>query len=149
MTVRLEFTETSVGADCGVPLLPIVTSYVKRTFYLDITTPFFRLSFVLPLYFPPFFTDTPPTVVLKHATTNTTMSAKLITNVDERSQRTTKFPPEFNVKVDMRKVNVPLIKSWVQSEIFNILHNDDDVVVQLIHNKLEQSHYVSADLRSR
>ncbi len=72
------------------------------------------------------------------------MSAKLTTNVDQRLLRTTKFPPEFNVKVDMRKVNIHLIKSWAQSEIARILNDDDDVVAELVSNILEESRYVSA-----
>lgn len=79
------------------------------------------------------------------------MSAALTTNVDQRLLRTTKFPPEFNVKVDMRKVNIHLIKSWAQSEIEKILNNDDDVVPELVNNKLEESRFVSVlpEMRER
>jgi len=34
----------------------------------------------------------------------------IITNVDQRLLRTTKFPPEFNKKVDTSKINIPVIK---------------------------------------
>lgn len=73
------------------------------------------------------------------------MSAALTTNVDQRLLRTTKFPPEFNVKVDMRKVNIHLIKSWAQTEIAKILKNEDDVVAELVSNILEESRYVSLE----
>ena len=70
------------------------------------------------------------------------MSAALTTNVDQRLLRTTKFPKSFNEKVDMRKVNVHLIKSWAQTEIVRILNDDDDVVSELVSNILDESRYV-------
>lgn len=72
------------------------------------------------------------------------MSAALTTNVDQRLLRTTKFPPEFNVKVDMKKVNGQLIKAWVTEEIARILKSEDDVVAELISNILDESRYVRA-----
>lgn len=71
------------------------------------------------------------------------MSAALTTNVDQRLLRTTKFPPEFNTKVDMKKVNQPVIKKWVSDEIARILENEDDVVTELVFNILESSRFVS------
>lgn len=35
---------------------------------------------------------------------------KMTTNVDARLLRQTKFPPEFNRKVDMTKVNIEVMK---------------------------------------
>ncbi len=71
------------------------------------------------------------------------MSGKLTTDVDKRLLRTTKFPPEFNVKVDMTKVNFPVIKRWVQDEIERILGTEDEVVMNTIFNLVEESRYVS------
>lgn len=73
------------------------------------------------------------------------MSAALITNVDKKQLRTTKFPPEFEQQVDMEKVNVPVIKKWVADEIARILNNDDDIVTELISNVLEESKFVSLE----
>jgi serine/arginine repetitive matrix protein 1 len=70
------------------------------------------------------------------------MSAALVTNVDKKKLRTTKFPPEFDRKVDMEKVNVPVIKKWVVDEIARILNSDDDIVTELISNVLEESQFV-------
>jgi serine/arginine repetitive matrix protein 1 len=70
------------------------------------------------------------------------MSAALVTNVDKKLLRTTKFPPEFDQKVDMGKVNKPVIKKWVADEVARILNNDDDIVVELISNVLEESTFV-------
>jgi hypothetical protein len=38
------------------------------------------------------------------------LSAKMASSVDEKLLKATKFPPEFNRKVDMKKVNVEVIK---------------------------------------
>lgn len=71
------------------------------------------------------------------------MSAALITDVDKKKLRTTKFPPEFDQKVDMEKVHVPVIKKWVQDEIARILNVEDDIVTQMIYNVLEEEQFVS------
>jgi serine/arginine repetitive matrix protein 1 len=70
------------------------------------------------------------------------MSGRLTTDVDKRLLRTTKFPAEFNVKVDMTKVNIPVIKKWVSDEIARILGSDDDVVTDTIFNLIEGTKYV-------
>jgi hypothetical protein len=85
--------------------------------------------------------------VRRRTHTSYTMSAALLTNVDQKLLRKTKFPPEFDQKVNMEKVNVPVIKKWVADEVARILNNDDDIVTELIYNVLEESPYVG-DLRS-
>ena len=67
----------------------------------------------------------------------------MTTDVDKRLLRTTKFPPEFNVKVDMTKVNIPVIKKWVSDELAKILNDEDDVVTDLVFNLIEGPRYVS------
>ena len=76
------------------------------------------------------------------------MSAALTTNVDQRLLRTTKFPPEFNQKVDMKKVNIQLIKAWVSDEIARILKSEDDVVTELVSNILDESRFVRITIRA-
>jgi serine/arginine repetitive matrix protein 1 len=39
----------------------------------------------------------------------------MATTVDEKLVRATKFPPEFNQKVDMKKVNIEVMKTFVSS----------------------------------
>lgn len=53
--------------------------------------------------------------------------------------RTTKFPPEFNQKVDTTKINIPVIKNWAASELSRILGYEDDVVINLLFDLLEGS----------
>jgi hypothetical protein len=83
-----------------------------------------------------------PKTCARRTHTSCTMSAALLTNVDQKLLRKTKFPPEFDQKVNMEKVNVPVIKKWVADEVARILNNDDDIVTELIYNVLEESPYV-------
>lgn len=39
--------------------------------------------------------------------------ARMAATVDMKLLRATKFPPEFNQKVDMQKVNLQVMKKWV------------------------------------
>jgi hypothetical protein len=39
----------------------------------------------------------------------------MATTVDEKLVRATKFPPEFNQKVDMKKVNIEVMKTYAAS----------------------------------
>ncbi|KAF2459822.1 PWI domain-containing protein [Lineolata rhizophorae] len=62
-------------------------------------------------------------------------------SVDQKLLRSTKFPPEFNKKVDMEKVNLEVIKKWIAGKISDILGNEDDVVTQLCFNLLETTRF--------
>ncbi|KAJ5970949.1 Splicing factor PWI [Penicillium vulpinum] len=65
----------------------------------------------------------------------------MASSVDAKLIRRTKFPPEFNKKVDMTKVNVEVMKKWIASQISKILGNEDDVVIELCFAHLERSRY--------
>ncbi|KAL7668503.1 hypothetical protein ACOME3_009201 [Neoechinorhynchus agilis] len=49
-----------------------------------------------------------------------------------------RFADGLNVKVDMNKVNLDLIKTWIAKRILDILDLDDDVVVDFTLNQLEE-----------
>lgn len=86
----------------------------------------------------------------------------MATAVDQKLLRQTKFPPEFNQKVDMKKVNVEVMKKlvssvlprslpsvpltclhrWIAGKISEILKSEDDVVIELCFNLLEGSRFV-------
>lgn len=70
------------------------------------------------------------------------MANKLTTNVDEKELRATKFPPDFNIKVDMNKVSLLVIKKWVADHLNGELGNEDDVVLGFIYQALD-TRYVS------
>ncbi|KAL8850702.1 MAG: hypothetical protein Q9221_004350 [Calogaya cf. arnoldii] len=65
----------------------------------------------------------------------------MATNVDAKLLKQTKFPPEFSQKVDMKKVNVEVMKKWIAGKISDILGSEDDVVVELCFNLLEGSRF--------
>ncbi|KAF3938469.1 hypothetical protein ABW19_dt0204045 [Dactylella cylindrospora] len=48
-----------------------------------------------------------------------------------------KWPPEFSKKVDMRKVNIEIIKQWITNRVSELLKSDDDVLIELIFGMLE------------
>ncbi|EER25901.1 PWI domain containing protein [Coccidioides posadasii C735 delta SOWgp] len=62
-------------------------------------------------------------------------------NVDAKLLKQTKFPPEFNTKVDMNKVNIEVMKKWIAGKISDILGNEDDVVIELCFNLIEGSRF--------
>ncbi|KAJ5965385.1 hypothetical protein N7481_012099 [Penicillium waksmanii] len=61
--------------------------------------------------------------------------------VDAKLLKKTKFPPEFSRKVDMKKVNIEVMKKWIASRISDILGNEDDVVIELCFNLLEGTRF--------
>ncbi|MCJ1409193.1 hypothetical protein MMC19_003271 [Ptychographa xylographoides] len=65
----------------------------------------------------------------------------MATSVDAKLLKQTKFPPEFNQKVDMKKVNVEVMKKWIAGKISEILGNEDDVVIELCFNLLEGARF--------
>lgn len=64
-------------------------------------------------------------------------SAALNTNVDRKLLAKTKFPEEFKQKVDMQKVNVPVIQKWIADEISKIMGDEDDILTETIYNYLD------------
>ncbi|RKU42344.1 hypothetical protein DL546_005595 [Coniochaeta pulveracea] len=65
----------------------------------------------------------------------------MATGVDAKLLKTTKFPPEFNQKVDMTKVNLQVMKKWIAEKVTEILKSEDDVVIELIYNLIEGPRY--------
>ncbi|CAK7266554.1 hypothetical protein SEPCBS57363_002148 [Sporothrix epigloea] len=63
----------------------------------------------------------------------------MATGVDAKLLKSTKFPPIFNQKVDMQKVNLQVMKKWIAGRISDILGNDDDVVIELCYNLIESA----------
>lgn len=63
-------------------------------------------------------------------------------SVDQKRLKATKFPPEFDKRVDIKRVNIDIIKKWVAGKITTILGDEDDVIVETIYNLLEQDQFV-------
>lgn len=47
--------------------------------------------------------------------------------------RSTKFPPTFTRKVDIRKVNMEVMKKWIAQRITELLGMEDDVTVDFAY----------------
>ncbi|KAL1603898.1 hypothetical protein SLS60_005490 [Paraconiothyrium brasiliense] len=58
----------------------------------------------------------------------------------QRVLKATKFPPEFDKRVDTKKVNLDVIKTWIASKINDILP-EDDIVVDMVYNILETDQF--------
>ncbi|GFF88266.1 hypothetical protein IFM53868_05437 [Aspergillus udagawae] len=65
----------------------------------------------------------------------------MASSIDAKLLKQTKFPPEFSRKVDMKKVNIEVMKKWIAGKISEILGNEDDVVIELCFNLLEGSRF--------
>ncbi|PHH88208.1 hypothetical protein CDD83_7843 [Cordyceps sp. RAO-2017] len=65
----------------------------------------------------------------------------MASKVDARLLKSTKFPPEFDQKVDVEKVNMHVLKKWIEKRVFEILGNDDDVLTELCCNLIQGSRY--------
>ncbi|RGB40561.1 PWI domain-containing protein, partial [Rhizophagus diaphanus] len=48
------------------------------------------------------------------------------------------FPSEFNQKVDLKKVNLTVIRPWVAQKIVELLGGEDEVVVNYVFGLLEE-----------
>ncbi|KZV99500.1 PWI domain-containing protein [Exidia glandulosa HHB12029] len=51
--------------------------------------------------------------------------------------KTLKFPPEFDKKVDLRKVNLPIIRPWIAKRVVELVGIEDEVVVEYAMGLLE------------
>jgi hypothetical protein len=67
----------------------------------------------------------------------------MASSVDQKRLKATKFPPEFDKKVDIEKVNIDLMKKWIANRITTILGDEDDIVVETCYNLIEQNQFVS------
>lgn len=63
-------------------------------------------------------------------------------SIDQKRLKATKFPPEFDRKVDIEKVNIDLMKKWIAQKITDILGDEDDIVVETCYNLVEQNQFV-------
>lgn len=48
-----------------------------------------------------------------------------------------KFPPEFDRKVDMRKVNLQVMRPWITKKVVELVGFEDEVVVEYAMGLLE------------
>ncbi|TFK92485.1 PWI domain-containing protein [Polyporus arcularius HHB13444] len=61
--------------------------------------------------------------------------------------KTMKFPPEFDKKVDMRKVNLSVIRPWIVKKVVELVGFEDEVVVEYAMGLLEDDSQPTPDPR--
>ncbi|KAI0761259.1 hypothetical protein BD413DRAFT_495733 [Trametes elegans] len=61
--------------------------------------------------------------------------------------KTMKFPPEFEKKVDMRKVNLTVIRPWIVKKVIELVGFEDEVVVEYAMGLLEDDSQPTPDPR--
>ncbi|KAH7886894.1 hypothetical protein F5I97DRAFT_1927183 [Phlebopus sp. FC_14] len=59
--------------------------------------------------------------------------------------KTMKFPPEFDKKVDMKKVNLTVIKPWIAKKVTELVGFEDEVVVEYAMGLLEDPNHTTPD----
>ncbi|KAG8216825.1 hypothetical protein J3R82DRAFT_7084 [Butyriboletus roseoflavus] len=59
--------------------------------------------------------------------------------------KTMKFPPEFDKKVDMKKVNLQVIKPWIAKKVTELVGLEDEVVVEYAMGLLEDPNHTTPD----
>lgn len=59
---------------------------------------------------------------------------------DQKLLRSIKFSPESNQKVDIRKINVEVMKKWIAGKISEILPGDD-VITEMYFNLLVDDNF--------
>lgn len=53
------------------------------------------------------------------------------------SIRATKFPAHFSERVDLRKVNISVLRPWIAKRLVELMRVEDDVVVEYVYSMLE------------
>lgn len=59
-------------------------------------------------------------------------------NKEKKLLKTMSFPPEFDKKVDMKKVNLDVIHPWISNRITELLGLEDDVLIDYTCTLLEE-----------
>ena len=49
-----------------------------------------------------------------------------------------KFPENIDVKIDMAKVTLDVLKPWITKRLHELLGIEDDVVIEFVFNQLEE-----------
>jgi hypothetical protein len=58
---------------------------------------------------------------------------------EKKLMKSMKFPKELDVAVDLKKVNMDVIKPWIAKRVTELLDGlEDEVLIGLVYNQLEQ-----------
>ena len=64
---------------------------------------------------------------------------------DAKLLKTLRFPKEYDLKVDLNKVNWEVIKGWVAKRITELLGVEDEVLIGYVFEQLENKAVSSSD----
>ncbi|KAG2206153.1 hypothetical protein INT47_003802 [Mucor saturninus] len=59
-------------------------------------------------------------------------------NKEKKLLKSMSFPPEYDQKVDMKKVNLDVIKPWISNRITELLGLEDEIVIDYTCSLLEE-----------
>ena len=62
---------------------------------------------------------------------------KRFSDKEAKLLRTTKFPAEFGQKVDIRKVNLAVMRPWMVKEVTTLIGFEDEVVVEYAVSRIQ------------
>lgn len=65
-------------------------------------------------------------------------------NKEKKLMASLKFPPEYNTKVDMKKVQLEVIKPWISQQITKLLGFEDEVLIGYVFGLLEEKQFPDA-----
>ncbi|WBW74561.1 splicing coactivator Srm160 [Schizosaccharomyces osmophilus] len=63
----------------------------------------------------------------------------LYTSADKKLMRNTRFPPSFGTKVDMKKINIEVLKPWIANRLIELIGFEDEVVIDFVYSMLEEA----------
>ncbi|KAJ9116678.1 hypothetical protein QFC20_000612 [Naganishia adeliensis] len=78
--------------------------------------------------------------------TNTTQDVRF-KNKEKMAMKATKFPKEFTEKVDIRKVNLAIMRPWVTTTVTELAGIEDDIVIEFVMQLLESKEDPALDPR--
>lgn len=60
------------------------------------------------------------------------------TDKEKKLLKQMKFDPSLDTKVDLRKVNLDVVKPWIHAKLTSMLGIEDDIVSEFIFTQLEE-----------
>lgn len=60
---------------------------------------------------------------------------------EKKLMKQMRFGDNLNKRVDMSKIKLDVLRPWISKKITDILHIEDDVVVEFVYNQLEEEKF--------
>ena len=69
------------------------------------------------------------------------------TDKEKKLLTTLKFPLVYKEKVDIKKINIQVLRPWISNQISSYLGLEDDVVIEYVYSLLEENSLSALDPR--